>query len=367
MPDPTDGAAATELLAWLLACQGTAAASAVYTFAGRPIEVTASAAGVIGAVDAVVRPFFGATAPGPPLARVQVTETPVPDRVLEILDAGDTIHLQSNRRRGEIVRVEGRRLRLPDGGHAIRPLRNRVVCGLWPAAGRLAVIGERPAAVTQLVLKDLFRRAAWTDTVSLHAAAVSAGGRAVLISGGSGSGKTTLALSACFGQGAGYIASDRSVLTTRSGCVDVAGWPTYVRVAPGSLSRAELAPLSRVVTDVENAKHVVPAGALRDAGVRLEGGPTPVGVCLFPRLVDRDSGLVRLTEADGAAALAAVLHTWPEPLSPHWTGWFDAEPAAPDAASLIRRLASQAHLFEARLALGDDWPLRAWLRAEGVF
>jgi hypothetical protein len=41
---------------WLLASEGSVAARAVYASAGRRIEVAASAAGVVGAVDAVVRP-----------------------------------------------------------------------------------------------------------------------------------------------------------------------------------------------------------------------------------------------------------------------------------------------------------------------
>jgi len=66
-----------------------------------------------------------------------------------------------------------------------------------------------------------------SDTVTVHASCVAAGGRAVLILGRSGAGKSSLALQ-LIGLGARLVADDRTMLEARPGAL-VAAAPAPIR------------------------------------------------------------------------------------------------------------------------------------------
>jgi hypothetical protein len=260
-----------------------------------------------------------------------------------------------------------------------------LVGGAAPAVDILAA-GDGPGVRTTLmrVVRELaMAEARRCGGLVLHAAAVAAGARVILIAGPKGAGKTTLLVHLLRSAGTRFVANDR-VVTLAGEPAAVRGLPTIVKLLRESAEwfpalRARLAdsPYDHRLTLAETAGRAPEADAAARGAWTLSpaqfcalvgtepvpGGP--VGAVVFPRQTGEPGPAAwrRLSLAEAAAALAeaqlgSLRAAPPEGGLPAWM----RAPAAPAVAvptgvpasdeERCRRLAARVPAYE--VALGRD-------------
>jgi hypothetical protein len=273
---------------------------------------------------------------------------------------------------GGMLQWYGRRLDVPThGAHVIFVPELGTAVASWPTTRRAAVVGPRASLVSQLVIKDVLRAALWPTSVTFHAAAVARRGRAILYIGGNGSGKTTLTLATCLATGVSYVAGDRTLLEERGAKLTALGWPTRIRVAPGTLERPEIkasgfADSARRSDLQEKGKFVVDPAELEDLGIALAGERLDVAACVFPTLAhgtrNEPQELVPIDPVEAHRRLEECILAWPEVNWPHWSEWFPGDRTNPLTRKTVERLSERVPSFTVSLMTAQRWPLREWLK-----
>ncbi len=249
-----------------------------------------------------------------------------PDRSLRMTSAPAAhAELAGRTHRGAVTRpcfvFDRRLLELParpeGGGVVVRDAERACFLRLTP--GRAEVIGEpggrRWRFTALLAAQELLAaplRWAWLE---LHAAAVEAAGRGIVIAGPKRAGKTTLLLELLRSGLARPVANDRCFAGLRDGEARVRGMPTAVKMRPEALAAfPEVAlpdlerPYLHSVEEFERARRAVPVPRERRSvtpaqlAARLGGAPVaaaPLGAIVLPRIDRRADGwaLTGLTSA----------------------------------------------------------------------
>jgi hypothetical protein len=362
------------MVEWLEELGGLPAASQTFGFHGATVAVRSQSRRCIESVTESVTPFFEVDPLSSPMADLVLSDDDVPAWAVQAFATGSRILTQQMwwPDRQETLRWWGQRLPIPDG-HAVLVIDRATICAVWRQRRRLVVAGRHAGLIGQLVLKDLMRSETWPSVTNLHASCLEADGGAVLVTGAAGSGKTTLSLAGCLGEGLGYVAGDRTVLSESAAGAPLArGWPTKVRVAAGSLSRPELecsgfsASLRAGSTDrrTEKGKFVVSPRELTAFGVRLAPGPLPVRACLFPQLQEDGASSIQPMRSDEARlALHREVLRWPEPDWPHWTEWRPGDRSNPRDGLLVDLIVGSVPCAKVNLGKTAPWPLSSWLRS----
>jgi hypothetical protein len=173
----------------------------------------------------------------------------------------------------------------------------------------------------------------------LHAAALAAGERAVLVAGQSGVGKTTLAL-ALLEAGLAWLCDDAAFLTEREGAPWLEGVPRPFHLRPRTVDAFPRAAAGAGAADASGRRELDAEAAWPG---RMTRGPLRPGILLFPEVTGAAATAIeRLSAADAlgrlveASALLVV----------------DGAARSPEHLALLGRLASAAPAL--RVALGED-------------
>jgi hypothetical protein len=176
-------------------------------------------------------------------------------------------------------------------------------------------------------VRELAMTSSWgRSTLVLHAAAFSAGARAVLIGGPKNAGKTSLLIHALHAPEARYLSNDRIVLDVAAAAPVAHAMPTIVTVRPGTLARfpaagrqtydryrydlttaeAESARPGRATDDRHRSLSPAQLCRLLGAGMTSHG---VVAAVVFPRIGSAARGLAlrRLGVAEAVARLPEAL------------------------------------------------------------
>jgi len=145
-----------------------------------------------------------------------------------------------------------------------------------------------------IVLVEMLKR---RGLYSMHAAAFSRHGRAILISGTSGAGKSTLAVALLRG-GFAYLSDDMVFLSRGSGQVQVLGFPEDVDVSDNTIGFfPELDFLLRIPSACASPKKQLPP--IETYGTELAGSALPSAI-VFPRISPSESSALYPIGADEA-------------------------------------------------------------------
>jgi hypothetical protein len=232
------------------------------------------------------------------------------------------------------------------------------VLRLWgPSEAALRVPCLR--VMEDLMTHDL-ERDGW---VFVHASAVVAGNRAVLLCGNKGAGKTTGLCKLLRGFDVAQMANDNCVLRVRDGALDAHGWPSFFKVEVGTI--ATLAELGRdfpvsvrgLLDHVSALWSVYEKVALypRQGAARFGSHvdvEARVGCVIFPRFeASHPPGLTRLSMADLVDSFGEYVQGSRHPNHPDWMG-LGSLPAATLTAHVDAILSAlrDADLFSLRWA-----------------
>jgi hypothetical protein len=125
-----------------------------------------------------------------------------------------------------------------EGGVALADLERS--CVLVVTKSRIDVFGDpstrRWRFTLQLVFQEIAATRARRTELDLHAAAIEAGGRAILIAGAKGAGKTTLSFHLLRSGRCRWIANDRAFVGRAGAAFGIRGMPTAVKIQPAMLA-----------------------------------------------------------------------------------------------------------------------------------
>ena len=251
--------------------------------------------------------------------------------------------------------------------------------------GRVEIVADGTRPWSRVALFRVLREVVTTachgaDRLMVHAAALVADGRGVVLVGPKRAGKTSLLAHALAHPAVRFLANDRAVVADGGDAPAVRGMPTIVRVRPdmarffpgplrgcprdpdqACLSRAEARERRLREMPPEAPLVLNPAQFVALFGVE-QAAVAPLRVVVFPRVTAEAAGLdVRALAPDEAAArLHAALFPVPTgtSLAAAVASAAPARPAAPgEIARRCRRLAERVRCVECRLgpdAYADD-------------
>ena len=213
------------------------------------------------------------------------------------------------------------------------------------ARGGLALV----ELIRDLVLKAVENAGA----VVLHAAAVDAGGAAVLVVGGKGSGKSTTALELVRHHGLALLSGDKVVVDDAGGELRVRGWPDYphlgyatLRKHDGLTALAGVDPSAPAPEDhafSATGKYAVdPFGFRTLLATVADGAPRPVAGLVLPAIGPGEGTALRAVDrADALATLRANVDSAFAGVP--WNGYTERRPGDHGAheAALLRTLADR--------------------------
>jgi hypothetical protein len=192
------------------------------------------------------------------------------------------------------------------------PLRNRASISIAQPEQDNLWIATHPMFV--LALFELLKR---RRRFNVHAAALSVGGRAILLAGHSGSGKSTLALASCRA-GFGFLSDDYVFLVPGERRVRVLGFPEEVDICADATRW--FPELARALTPNKRqgwAKHQVRVEDVWNVKPVSEAAPA---LLVFPRVTDSPSSRIEPLDArDAIAELASnIQFTRPDLAQAHF-------------------------------------------------
>lgn len=257
--------------------------------------------------------------------------------------------------------VEGRRVRL------VQLSPSDVIVRIDAAARTLALWGRSEADLRipcLRVMEDLMthelEHEGW---VFVHASAVVAGNRAVLLCGEKGAGKTSGLCKLLRGFAVAQMANDNCLLRVRDGVAEARGWPGFFKVDVATIAlHSELGSafpssargLLDDMTALWNVYEKVPLYPREGAG-RFGAdvvAVAPVGCMIFPRFDDtQPPSLTRLSLAELADSFLACVQGSLHPNHPDWMG-LGSLPAGRRAANIaaVETGLHHAELFALRWA-----------------